>query len=100
MFIIFGSYGLGMWYGAEEVADDLRDHCTGSDCRTGGQVMTVFWAILNGAMVRAPPVYFPTSRACDAKMGCFCSGADVLREGHAAASLRRECRCWKYPSLG
>ncbi|CAN0520011.1 unnamed protein product, partial [Ectocarpus sp. 12 AP-2014] len=50
MFIIFCSYGLGMWYGASEVARDLRDGCTGSHCKTGGDVLTVFWAILNGAM--------------------------------------------------
>lgn len=51
MFIIFCSYGLGMWYGATEVARDLRRGCTGADCKTGGDVLTVFWAILNGAMV-------------------------------------------------
>ncbi|CAM9155268.1 unnamed protein product [Pylaiella littoralis] len=50
MFIIFCSYGLGMWYGATEVARDLRRGCTGADCKTGGDVLTVFWAILNGAM--------------------------------------------------
>ncbi|CAM9809253.1 unnamed protein product [Ectocarpus sp. 12 AP-2014] len=54
MFIIFCSYGLGMWYGASEVARDLRDGCTGSHCKTGGDVLTVFWAILNGAMVSSP----------------------------------------------
>lgn len=52
MFIIFCSYGLGMWYGASEVARDLRRGCVGVDCKTGGDVLTVFWAILNGAMVR------------------------------------------------
>lgn len=51
MFIIFCSYGLGMWYGASEVARGLRHGCVGDGCTTGGDVLTVFWAILNGAMV-------------------------------------------------
>ncbi|CAN0230516.1 unnamed protein product [Ascophyllum nodosum] len=50
MFIIFCSYGLGMWYGASEVARDIRRGCLGEGCKTGGEVLTVFWAILNGAM--------------------------------------------------
>eukprot|EP00752_Nemacystus_decipiens_P001377 g1364.t1 len=50
MFIIFCSYGLGMWYGASEVARGLRHGCLGETCTTGGDVLTVFWAILNGAM--------------------------------------------------
>eukprot|EP00903_Cladosiphon_okamuranus_P019102 g17578.t1 len=50
MFIIFCSYGLGMWYGASEVARGLRQGCVGHACVTGGDVLTVFWAILNGAM--------------------------------------------------
>lgn len=52
MFIIFCSYGLGMWYGAREVARDIRRGCFGDGCHTGGDVLTVFWAILQGAMVR------------------------------------------------
>ena len=52
MFIIFCSYGLGMWYGAREVARDIRRDCVGDGCKTGGAVLTVFWAILQGAMVR------------------------------------------------
>ncbi|CAM9376907.1 unnamed protein product [Laminaria digitata] len=50
MFIIFCSYGLGMWYGAREVARDIRRDCLGEGCKTGGDVLTVFWAILQGAM--------------------------------------------------
>lgn len=52
MFIIFSSYGLGMWYGAKEVARDIRRGCVGDGCKTGGEVLTVFWAVLQGAMVR------------------------------------------------
>lgn len=63
MFIIFCSYGLGMWYGASEVARDLRNGCTGEHCKTGGDVLTVFWAILNGAMVSQPEAH------------CECRGA-------------------------
>lgn len=51
MFLIFSSYGLGMWYGAREVARDLRRGCVGGGCKSGGDVLTVFWSILNGAMV-------------------------------------------------
>lgn len=58
MFIIFCSYGLGMYYGASEVARDLRNGCTGEHCKTGGDVLTVFWAILNGAMVSDPEAWF------------------------------------------
>lgn len=51
MFIIFSSYGLGMWYGAREVARDIRRGCVGDGCKSGGDVLTVFWAVLQGAMV-------------------------------------------------
>eukprot|EP00953_Heterococcus_sp_UTEX-ZZ885_P010963 6363-Heterococcus_DN1.PRE.1 len=29
-----------------QVANDLRRGCVGSDCKTGGDVLTVFWAVL------------------------------------------------------
>lgn len=61
MFIIFCSYGLGMWYGATEVARDIRNNCFGDNCKTGGHVLTVFWAILNGAMVMVIYLLSPIS---------------------------------------
>ena len=61
MFIIFCSYGLGMWYGASEVARGLRH---GRMETTGGDVLTVFWAILNGAMVSGRYMYRCMRQGC------------------------------------
>ncbi|OQS05543.1 ATP-binding Cassette (ABC) Superfamily [Thraustotheca clavata] len=48
---IFFTYGFGMWFGAVQVADDqlTQPTCT-SDCYDGGRVLTVFFAIIMGAM--------------------------------------------------
>jgi ATP-binding cassette subfamily B (MDR/TAP) protein 1 len=49
LFLIFGTYGLGLWFGSRLIIKDLRDGCV-EDCHTGGDVLVVFWSILNGAM--------------------------------------------------
>jgi ATP-binding cassette subfamily B (MDR/TAP) protein 1 len=55
--LMFGSYGLGLWYGSRQVISDLNKGCDGGgidnrvyDCTTGGDVITVFWSVIIGAM--------------------------------------------------
>ena len=54
LFIIFASYGLGMWYGAKEIVDDHEAHpdCVyAGNCKVnGGDVLVVFWSILFASM--------------------------------------------------
>jgi len=49
MLILFGSYALGLWFGGHLILQDLIHQCT-SKCHTGGNVLTVFWGVLFGAM--------------------------------------------------
>ena len=57
LFIIFASYGLGMWFGASEIIDGIKNKgCSPQnedeplDCVTSGDVLTVFWSVIFGAM--------------------------------------------------
>lgn len=54
LFIIFASYGLGMWYGAKEIVDDHEAHpdcVSAGNCKVnGGDVLVVFWSILFASM--------------------------------------------------
>ncbi|KAE9201145.1 ABC transporter B family member 11 [Phytophthora fragariae] len=49
---VFFTYAGGMYFGALMVANDYLDgnHCTGNSCYNGGKVLTVFFAIIMGAM--------------------------------------------------
>eukprot|EP00644_Phytophthora_capsici_P003960 jgi/Phyca11/6938/fgenesh1_pm.PHYCAscaffold_15_\ len=49
---VFCTYAGGMYFGALMVANDNLDgnHCTGSGCYDGGRVLTVFFAVIMGAM--------------------------------------------------
>nr|KAE8933036.1 ABC transporter B family member 11 [Phytophthora fragariae] len=49
---VFFTYAGGMYFGALMVANDNLDgnHCTGNSCYNGGKVLTVFFAIIMGAM--------------------------------------------------
>ena len=52
---LYCSYGVGLWYGSELIAEDREDNpqCANlvdtSDCFTGGNVMQIFFAVLIGA---------------------------------------------------
>lgn len=48
MLLVFGSYGLALWYGAKLIADGTYNSGTGA-VYTGGDVVTVFFAVLMGA---------------------------------------------------
>ncbi|KAM3576986.1 hypothetical protein VYU27_001127 [Nannochloropsis oceanica] len=54
LFIIFASYGLGMWFGAKEIVDDHEAHPECVEAGTcninGGDVLVVFWSILFASM--------------------------------------------------
>ena len=54
LFIIFASYGLGMWFGAKEIVEDHEANpgCveTGTCKVNGGDVLVVFWSILFASM--------------------------------------------------
>ncbi|KAL3670174.1 hypothetical protein V7S43_004489 [Phytophthora oleae] len=49
---VFCTYAGGMYFGALMVANDNLDgnHCTGNGCYDGGRVITVFFAVIMGAM--------------------------------------------------
>ncbi|KAG7390659.1 Antigen peptide transporter 2 [Phytophthora pseudosyringae] len=49
---VFCTYAGGMYFGALMVANDNLDgnHCTGQGCYNGGRVLTVFFAVIMGAM--------------------------------------------------
>ncbi|RLN55788.1 hypothetical protein BBJ29_005938 [Phytophthora kernoviae] len=49
---VFCTYAGGMFFGALMVANDNLDgnHCTGYGCYDGGRVLTVFFAVIMGAM--------------------------------------------------
>ncbi|OWZ18023.1 ABC transporter [Phytophthora megakarya] len=49
---VFCTYAGGMYFGALMVANDNLDgnHCTGYGCYDGGRVLTVFFAVIMGAM--------------------------------------------------
>ncbi|GAB9470376.1 Multidrug resistance protein abc superfamily, partial [Globisporangium polare] len=51
-FTVFCTYACGMFYGALKVANDNLDGntCSGSNCYNGGRVLTVFFAVIMGAM--------------------------------------------------
>ncbi|CAM9185623.1 unnamed protein product, partial [Chrysoparadoxa australica] len=50
MFMMFSTYAAGMLYGAHLIARDETQQCTGDGCITPGDVLTVFWGILQGAV--------------------------------------------------
>ncbi|OQR92805.1 ATP-binding Cassette (ABC) Superfamily [Achlya hypogyna] len=51
MFLIqFITYGVGMYYGAVKITNDISDGCLGDGCYNGGRVITVFFCIVMGAM--------------------------------------------------
>uniref|UniRef100_K3W854 Bile salt export pump n=1 Tax=Globisporangium ultimum (strain ATCC 200006 / CBS 805.95 / DAOM BR144) TaxID=431595 RepID=K3W854_GLOUD len=51
-FTVFCTYACGLFYGAVKVANDRLDgnNCVGSGCYDGGRVLTVFFAVIMGAM--------------------------------------------------
>lgn len=49
-FSLFLTYAVGLYYGALQIANDRRDECSGSSCYDGGRVLTVFFAIIMGAL--------------------------------------------------
>lgn len=49
-FSCFCTYAGGMYYGAIKVTQDRSNGCVGESCYDGGQVITVFFAIVVGAM--------------------------------------------------
>jgi len=60
LFVMFGSYGLALWYGGKLVSDQTHNSYTGAPW-TAGDVMGTFFAVLMGAMAlgQAAP-HFPT----------------------------------------
>eukprot|EP00002_Diphylleia_rotans_P014621 TRINITY_DN2848_c0_g1_i8.p1 TRINITY_DN2848_c0_g1~~TRINITY_DN2848_c0_g1_i8.p1 ORF type:complete len:1149 (-),score=251.56 TRINITY_DN2848_c0_g1_i8:291-3737(-) len=49
LLIMFSSYALAFWYGAELIIDNVKSPRTGDEM-TGGDVLTVFFSVLIGAM--------------------------------------------------
>ncbi|KAH7459719.1 ABC transporter B family member 11 [Phytophthora ramorum] len=73
--MIFLMYALGFFIGAVFVARDNLDgnSCTGSSCYDGGRVLTVFFAVLQGAMAlgQAGPNLQAVFSACAAAFDVF-----------------------------
>ncbi|GLD97150.1 hypothetical protein PINS_up005833 [Pythium insidiosum] len=49
-FTVFCTYAAAMFFGALQVANSIRDKCTGDGCYDGGKVLTVFFSVIMGAM--------------------------------------------------
>ncbi|DAZ97746.1 TPA: hypothetical protein N0F65_009026 [Lagenidium giganteum] len=51
-FTVYCTYACGLFYGAVRISNDQLsgEKCTGSNCYDGGKVMTVFFAVIMGAM--------------------------------------------------
>jgi ATP-binding cassette subfamily B (MDR/TAP) protein 1 len=50
--IIFSTYALALWYGAKLVTDKVKNEQTGEPWK-GGDVLTVFFSVMMGAMTIA-----------------------------------------------
>lgn len=48
-FSIFVTYSVGVWYGANLIADDVENQCT-ENCIQGGEVMSCFFCIVMGGV--------------------------------------------------
>ncbi|EQC30402.1 hypothetical protein SDRG_11977 [Saprolegnia diclina VS20] len=49
-FTQFLTNGLGMYYGAVKITNDIAGGCVTSECYNGGRVITIFFCIVMGAM--------------------------------------------------
>eukprot|EP00164_Ancoracysta_twista_P001384 GFYU01001804.1.p1 GENE.GFYU01001804.1~~GFYU01001804.1.p1 ORF type:complete len:1235 (+),score=430.50 GFYU01001804.1:168-3872(+) len=100
MFVMFCSYALAFWYGSRQIYDGRRN---------GGDVVTVFFSVLIGAMAigqASPDVgYFAKARAAAYKVFQTIDAVPTIQTGSASSNkrtfkgdIRFQTVSFKYPS--